>query len=336
MIFDKRFLKYNFTNTELNLLKNKKILITGASGFIGYSLYLFLQNLNKKYKLNIKFYLLSRNKITHKRIDKSNTKHLKLNVTDFSLIKFKVNIIFHLASNVEHQPSRNVISESLNTVVTGTNKVVEYCKKYKVSKLIFFSSAAIYSNKNNLIKNKINEDYDMYFNINDKFNYYAIHKKIAEDLIINNLKKNNYYIIRPFTIVGPRMKLNHSFVFGNFIKCLLDKKNIVINGNGLAKRSFLHVDDLSYFSLKIALSGVNQIYNLGSDQIISIKKLANYFVTLAKKEYSLNLKIKILNNISKTRRQEYKPDIQLFVNEFKLKENFTINNKIIDTYNWFK
>lgn len=336
MTFDKRFQKYKFKKKEIEQFKNKKILITGASGFIGFSLYLFFLNLNHNHNLNIKFFLVSRTNSFLKKINKNlNTKHININIVDFNKIKIKVDFIFHLASNVEHRPSKKVISESLNTVINGTNSIVNYCNKNNVKKLIYFSSAAIYSDKKNILNKKIDENHEMFFDINDDVNYYALHKKIAEDIITNNLNKERYYIVRPFTVVGPRMKLNHSFVFGNFIKHLIDKNDFIIKGNGLSKRSFLHVDDLSFFTVKLTLNGKNSIYNLGSKEIINIKKLAKIFCLFSKTNLNKNLKVEILNNIKNSRRNSYKPDLDLFFNEFKLNEKFSITEKILDTYSWF-
>tara|TARA_E500000178_G_C17014119_1_gene752026 strand:- start:124 stop:1146 length:1023 start_codon:yes stop_codon:yes gene_type:complete len=325
-----------FTNKELKKLKNKKILITGASGFIGKSLFYFLSNISDIYKLNIKFILISRRKFILKKKFLHNTKYFNLDIKDINKFNEKSDIVFHLASKVEHPPSKKIINESFETVVMGTSSIIKYCINFKIKKIIYFSSAALYSSNQKLKNININEAHEKYFDLDDKNNYYAIHKKIAEDIIINNLNRKEYAIIRPFTIIGPGMKLEHSFVFGNFIKNILQSNDIIIKSDGLTKRSFLHVNDLSYFSVKILLSAKKNIYNVGSNKVITIKKLANLFKTIYEKNnQNKKLKVKILNQIKNNRRKYYKPDSNLFFNEFKLIENYDLNEKIRDTYTWF-
>jgi dTDP-glucose 4,6-dehydratase len=82
--------------------------------------------------------------------------------------------------------------------------------------------------------------------------------------------------------VGEYLPLNSNFVIGNIIQNILDRKDIKINANYRICRSYMYADDLVQWLLKILDNSNKQcpIYNVGSDDKISIHQVANI---LAKK-----------------------------------------------------
>ena len=91
---------------SIERLKNKKIFITGASGFIGKWLLLSLAYLNSKYALNISVIATSRkmmNSSLVNRIKKQNVLFYDLDVCDPFEIPTDVNVIIHLAGNPDRR-----------------------------------------------------------------------------------------------------------------------------------------------------------------------------------------------------------------------------------------
>jgi len=126
---------------------------------------------------------------------------------------------------------------------------------------------------------------------------------------VNNI---NSTILRFFNIFGPKSNA----VIGKFLAQKIQKKKITIFGNGLQKRDFLHVDDVSNAILKVINNkkSKGKIYNLGSgkaNSILDIIKLisAKDVIFLPKRADDIEISI---SNISKIARElNWKPHIKL-------------------------
>ena len=133
--------------------KNKKILITGSSGFIGFSLALKLlkkghkilgyDSINDYYDVNLKF---SRNRIlkifknfTFIKGELEDQKKLNKNV-----LSFKPEIIIHLAAQAGVRYSLDAPRKYISTNIIGTFNVMEVARKQKVKHLLMSSSSSVY------------------------------------------------------------------------------------------------------------------------------------------------------------------------------------------------
>lgn len=115
----------------------------------------------------------------------------------------------------------------------------------------------------------------------------------------------NVSIARCFAFVGRYLPRDRSFAIGNFIENGLHGKPIVVNAKNLVYRSYLHSDDLVQWLMRIGqtASPACPIFNVGSDEVISIqdlaKKIASYF--------DVGLQMPLIDNISVDR---YIPSVE--------------------------
>lgn len=292
----------------------KTLLIIGGTGFFGNSLLKFFLNskiLKKKFK---KIIILSRSKL-----EKLN--HLKKLKKTYQVVKINSDI-----ANLKKIPYADFViyAAILSDFKKDYLAVKNYTRLAKVyhtnSKILYTSSGAIYG----VQKKKIKSFKEDYLNSNKIIHFSSGYKKSYAKFKIKSEKLFQELgtlgikvsIARCFTFVGEFLPLNSNFVIGNFIKNILDKKTIVVKANYTIHRSYMYSDDLVRWLVKI-LNYSNTscpIYNVGSDDKISIKKIAN----ILSKKYHLN---KIVPKSSEKFQDNYVPNIN------KAKKKLKLNNK---------
>lgn len=275
-------------------MKNKKIFITGGTGFFGKSLFRHCAELNQ----NDIVLLLHESEefiaefpwvLTNKRI-----KILRGDIRDFAFPDTNFDYIYHGATT----SSRIIPDDEIRSVVIdGTRRVLDFAKSNKqLSKFLYVSSGAVYGNKYNL---PVKEDFPC-----EPVNAYGESKLEAEKLCLDSVIP--CCITRGFAFVGEYLPLDAHFAIGNFIRDCLNNKPIVIKGDGTAIRSYLYAGDLAHWLWTILRHGeIGQIYNVGSDCMLSISELAETVRKVAR----TNNEIQILQAPSGAPPECYAPDI---------------------------
>ena len=266
--------------------KGKKILITGNSGFVGSYVSLTLSLLGSKilgYSLKKKDNKYLSNFPEYKRKIKTINDDIK-NIESYrsTLIRFKPEILIHLASQPLVSESYIHTKNSYETNVMGTVKLFEVAKKLSSLKnILIFTSDKVYKNLEN---NNLNENSPL----GGEDPYSA--SKSAQDLISNSYKlsffkkKKNVFLIRAGNIIGggdwEKTRLIPDLFLSNF-----KKKNIYLR-NPNATRPWQHILDVVEGILKVILvkgkkvSEKSLIYNIGpkSNKDIKVKLLIKKFI----------------------------------------------------------
>jgi len=111
---------------------------------------------------------------------------------------------------------------------------------------------------------------------------YAIVKNIGEAFLRSYQKEYglDYTVFRFFNTYGP--KQSPDFVVSKFIQAALAGKDITLFGDGLQTRTFCYIDDNTDACLNAFRTGdvVNDVVNIGSDQEITIKALAELIIDI--------------------------------------------------------
>ena len=204
-----------------------------------------------------------------------------------------------------------------------------------IKNLIFLGSSCIYPKKS---KQPIKEDYLLSGKLEKTNDAYAIAKiagiKMCESY--NEQYQTNYRCLMPTNTFGPNDNyhpLNSHFV-PSLIRKIHDaktknKKNIVLWGNGKAKREILYVDELSraciYFMNK---KTKDTLINIGSGKDYSIKEYAKIFLSIMAPNKRINIKYD-LSKPNGTPRKVL--DISL-AKKYGWKPNFDLKQQILKTY----
>ena len=275
-------------------LRNQRILLVGANGFLGKYFTEVFKELIDKEKIKFKLdcydnFISSKN---NPDIPK-NHKHIKFYRKDISRIeiKKKYDKIIFLAGIASPFIYKKYPLETLSVSYNGLEKLLKHSLRYK-SELVFFSSSEIYGNPD---KKNIPTKETYYGNVNSfgPRSCYDEGKRVGETLcyIYKNYFNSKIKIIRPFNVFGPLMNKKDYRVIPNIINKINNNQKILIHGNGRQTRTFCYITDAMIGFLRVILLGkFGEIYNIGNQfNEISMIKLVKIFDNLLKKKNKFKL-----------------------------------------------
>ena len=182
-------------------------------------------------------------------------------VRDFAFPKGGFDAIIHAATSAVTTLSDE---EMTSVIVDGARRVAEFAKAASCQTLLLTSSGAVYGPRTSLL---CEEDSCV------PTTAYGKGKLVAEKLLVDS--GLNAKVARCFAFVGAHLNRNIHYAIGNFMQNCIDGRSIVINGDGTPLRSYLYADDLVEWLFAILERGESgRPYNVGSDQAVSIRELA--------------------------------------------------------------
>ena len=292
----------------------KKILITGATGFIG-------TNLIPQLIKNHKIVGISKNKIKSSK----NFISSSIDITNKNLkIKNKFTDIIHMAAHSDITYCNLNPTKCYELNVKSTQKMLEVARK-KDSNFIFLSSWHAYGNP---IKQPIVED-----SLCNPSTHYASSKRMSEILCETYAKTYglDIQVARLFSVYGPKSPKS-SLIF-NIIDQIINNSKIIL-GNTYPKRDFIFISDVIMGLIKILNSKKKgfQVYNLGSGKSMSVENVVKNCLTIS------NKKLKIISSKEKRRENEImniQANISKMKKEFNWKTEISLKKGLEITYNHY-
>lgn len=278
------------------MTNKKKVIVTGACGFIGFHLALSLlrdnvevialDNLNDYYSVDLKnsrLKILKNNGINFYKIDITNFENLK---TCFYLEK--PDFVIHLAAQAGVRYSLVNPSSYVHNNILGTFNILEICKNIKIEKLIFASSSSVYGNLNN-------DNFKEQDRVDNPLNLYSASKKSNELMAYSysNLYKMHIVGLRFFTVYGPWGRPDMAYF--KFTKNIMNGLPIEVYGHGKMFRDFTYIDDIVDGIKKIIDIDNNKLFskniffeilNLGNDKPVEL----NNFISIIENTIGKNAK----------------------------------------------
>ncbi|WP_342146791.1 NAD(P)-dependent oxidoreductase [Rickettsiella endosymbiont of Aleochara curtula] len=326
-------LDYIFLHTKhlWEELRNKHIFITGGTGFFGCWILESLVFINKKIELNVNITIITRypNKFNKKCPHLAKEPFLRIckgDILDFKFSKESFHYLIHAAVDTSIVTKQNYYLPMLTNIANGTKRILEFARIKKIKKVLFISSGAVYRNQ---ITNREKID------LNNFMSCYAGGKDIAESMC--NLYVEKYQldikIARCFSFVGPYLPLDLHYAIGNFIRDKLNGNSIKVNGDGTSIRSYLYAADLTIWLWNILFRGKNLFpYDVGSDQAVTIKELAELIANSYQPKSSINILQPYVKNDNLPER--YVPNTLRATKDFKLLPQINLSEAIKRTFAW--
>ena len=266
----------------------KKILVTGADGFIASHLCEHLISKNSKVtallRRNSGGIFKNLNKIKQSvNIKWGDTQDLALLIE----ITKNVDIIYHLAAQSHVGHSLYNPYETITNDVISTLNVVEAARKNNVKKIIHAGSSEIYGDPKYVpidIKHPLQPR-----------SPYAAAKAAAENILESYYHTYGLPVVmsRFFNVFGPRQGLDQAIP--KFILQALNQKDITIYGSGNQTRDYTYVDDAveAYSKLGLTPKIEGTVMNFGSGTEIQIKKLAKLIIEMCDSKSKLKFTKKL-------------------------------------------
>ncbi len=204
-----------------------------------------------------------------------------LNETLVDKLVERCDMIFHLAAAVGVELIIKKPLESMMTNIRGSEIVLEMAHRYR-KKVLIASTSEIYGKNSH---GPLREDTDRVLGSPLKTRWsYSTSKAVDEVLAYVYWKEKGVptVIVRLFNTVGPRQSGAYGMVIPRFVAQALAGEPLQVHGDGRQSRCFLHVQDVVNTLIKLMQhpQAVGQVFNLGSQEEVSIADLAKLVIQI--------------------------------------------------------
>ena len=251
---------------------NKKVVVTGCSGFIGFHLsnslldcdhmVIGIDSLNNAYDVKLK----------EKRLEELNKKEnflfLNNNLSEKNSLdeikKHELKTFYHLAARAGVRQSFLDPNSYIEDNTLATANISNFCKEMSVQDLILASTSSIYgdSGENLMVEEKDEKIKPPSVYASTKLSGESLSKIILEDA------NTNLIISRFFTVYGPFGRPDMSIL--RFIHWIINEEKVQVFGDGEQRRSFTYVKDVVDALLKMSGLEKSHTFNVGSNMTVSL------------------------------------------------------------------
>ena len=278
-----------------------KILITGGAGFVPSSTAKRLLEDPSNFVVLVDNFLTGtiENVPNH-----PNCKFIKCDVNNYHdispiMCSYQFDFVFHYAAVVGVKRTLENPKMVLDDI-QGIKNVLDLSKNTGVKRVFYSSSSEVYGEPVHLPQNEETTP------LNSRLPY-AVVKNVGESYFKSYQQEFglDYTIFRFFNTYGHNQSTD--FVMSKFIRAALIDEDITLYGDGLQTRTFCFIDDNTESCINAMKNDdfVNEVFNIGSDTIITIKELAETIIRLTNSKSKI-VHLPALPDGDMTRRQ---PDI---------------------------
>lgn len=278
------------SNVSWQKLKNKTLMVSGATGMIGKMMIDALLYSNERDNLNITIIALGRSRKKAgtrfpEYTDRSDFIFIETDINSKSITEVgKIDYVFHLASSTHPKQYASEPIETILANITGLKNMLDASIESKAERVLFSSSVEVYGENRGDVE-RFDEKYLGYIDCNSLRAGYPESKRAGESLCqaYRSQKGIEIVIARLARVFGPTMLLSDSKASSQFIMSAAKKENIVLKSDGMQHYSYIYVRDAVIALLTCMLDGDDgEVYNVANEGYdIRLKDLANYLASIA-------------------------------------------------------
>jgi dTDP-glucose 4,6-dehydratase len=323
------------THDLWNDLRGNRLFLTGGTGFFGCWLLESLSWANERLDLDAGITVLTRDagrfrqKAPHL-ADAAGVELFEGDVRTFTFPAGEFTHVIHAATDSAVVPS---VPEVVDTITTGTARVLEFANQGRTRKLLFTSSGAIYGKQPSELSH-VGEDYTGAPDPLLPSSGYGTAKRLAElqCALAAHSTELDAKIARCFAFLGPYMNLDVHFAVGNFLSDQMRGGPITVKGDGSAVRSYLYASDLAIWLWTLLFRKTEALaYNVGSENAINIADLARTVAASGPRQ----VEVRIEGKPSGAPPARYVPSTQRIRGELGLEQTVSLEEGIAKTRRWF-
>jgi dTDP-glucose 4,6-dehydratase len=254
----------------------KRVVITGAAGFIGSHLAETL--LDRDYTVvGIDNLLTGATENISHLVNRDFT-FIKHDVTNYMYVDGPVDFVLHWASPASPIDYLELPIPTLKVGALGTHKALGLAKA-KGARFVLASTSEVYGDP---LEHPQKETYWGNVNPVGPRGVYDEAKRFAEAM---TMAYHRYHgldtkIVRIFNTYGPRMRLNDGRAVPAFMSQVLHNEDVTVFGDGSQTRSFTYITDLVDGIIRLMLSAENDPVNIGNPVEMTIKEIAETIIRM--------------------------------------------------------
>jgi dTDP-glucose 4,6-dehydratase len=254
----------------------KRVVITGAAGFIGSHLSETL--LDRGYEVIGVDNLLTGATANIEHLVNRDFTFIKHDVTNYIYIEGAVDAVLHWASPASPIDYMELPIPTLKVGALGTHKALGLAKA-KGARFVLASTSEVYGDP---LEHPQKETYWGNVNPVGPRGVYDEAKRFAEAM---TMAYHRYHgldtkIVRIFNTYGPRMRVNDGRAVPAFMSQALRNEDVTVFGDGSQTRSFTYITDLVDGIIKLMLSGENDPVNIDNPRETTIEEIANTIIQM--------------------------------------------------------
>lgn len=306
---EKRDIDIIFNNPiEWEMFRNKTILVTGSTGRLGMYIVEAINKADIDWNLNLNIICVARNEeklrdIFGHSLELPNIITKVQDITEPLEYGEDVDYIFHTAGAAS---PRDFTENPVGTLwghVQGTRNVLEFARTHNTKKVMYVSTVEVYGEWKS--EEGIKETDCGPMRCDNARACYPEAKRLCETMFASYEAQYGigYVGVRLCHTFGPGISLYDGRAFAEFINNVLEGKDIVLQTDGSAMRTYTYVSDAVGAMLIAFTKGKDHYYNIAkSDNLISIRDLAQLIANLDPKQ-----EVKVVHATDSEQKLKYLP-----------------------------